>query len=97
VAGVAKGWRDFLGNWQDAHAEAADYRELDGERVLVLFRMHGRGKTSGLELGELRAMAAHVFHIRARKVTSITLYLDGERAFAKFGLASLPDAAQPPA
>jgi hypothetical protein len=48
LAGMAKGWRDFMDAWEDVRAEAEEYREIDGERVLVLIRQHGRGKLSGL-------------------------------------------------
>jgi ketosteroid isomerase-like protein len=53
VAGMAEGWRDMIGAWEDAAIEADEYRELDTERVLVLCHYTGRGKTSGLELGRL--------------------------------------------
>jgi hypothetical protein len=48
VAGMAEGWRGWLSAWDRYNAEADEYRELDGERVLVLGRMTGRGKTSGV-------------------------------------------------
>jgi hypothetical protein len=35
--------------------EAEEYRELDDNRVLVLNREYGRGKTSGLDLAQMRA------------------------------------------
>ena len=48
-------WADFLGAWEDYRVEAEEeYRELDDERVLVLIRIAGRGRTSGLELGQMR-------------------------------------------
>jgi ketosteroid isomerase-like protein len=74
--------------------EADEYRELDDERVFVLTRFSGRGKTSGLELDEIGAKAAHVFHIRDGKVTKVIVYLDRQRAFADLGLPS--EAAGPP-
>ena len=50
-AGMAATWRTYIGNWQDARAKAEEYRELPDDRVLVLTRWIGRGKTSGLEIG----------------------------------------------
>jgi ketosteroid isomerase-like protein len=55
VAGMAEGMRDFLSAWEEYRVEAEEFRELDGERVLVLLRRSGRGKTSGLELGQVRS------------------------------------------
>jgi ketosteroid isomerase-like protein len=63
------------------------YRELDGERVLVLTHYSGRGKTSGLELGQVRSKGATLFHVRGGKVTRIVHYWDRERALADLGLA----------
>jgi hypothetical protein len=34
LAGMAEGWRDTLSTWQDHHAEAEDYLELDGAAAL---------------------------------------------------------------
>jgi ketosteroid isomerase-like protein len=88
VAGMAEGFRRLLNAWEAFHAEADEYRELDGERVLVRGQLSGRGKTSGLELGQLRAKGASLFHVRDGKVTRLVLYLDGERALTDLGLAS---------
>jgi ketosteroid isomerase-like protein len=55
LAGMAAAWRDFLKAWEGARARAEQYRELDDERVLVLFRRGGRGKTSGLDLEQIQA------------------------------------------
>jgi len=88
LAGMAKGWREFLSAWEEWREEAEEYRELDGERVLVLVRMSGRGKASGLELGHMEAKAAKVFHVRGGKVTRFVTYWDRERALADLGLAA---------
>jgi ketosteroid isomerase-like protein len=81
------GARDFLSAWEDFRVEADEYRELDDERVLVLIRFAGRGKMSGLELGQMRAKGASVFHIRDGKVTRYIRYFDRERALADLGVA----------
>ena len=88
VAGMAEGFRSLLNAWEAFHAEADEYRELDGERVLVRGQLSGRGKTSGLELGQLRAKGASLFHLRDGKVTRLVLYLDGDGALTDLGLAS---------
>ena len=86
-AGMAEGFRDFLNAWERYRIEAGEYRELDGGRVLVLVHAYGRGKTSGLELGQVQANGAGLFHIRAGKVTRYVIYLDRERALADLGLS----------
>jgi ketosteroid isomerase-like protein len=88
LAGMSEAWSDFLGAWQDFRVEVDEYRELDDERVLVLQRNSGRGKASGLELGEVRTRGAGIFHVRAGKLTRIVFFLDAERALADLGLPS---------
>jgi hypothetical protein len=68
-------------------------RELDDERVLVLVRVRGRGRKSGVELGQLRARGLTLFHVRAGTVTKIVVYLDGDRGLADLGLP--PEACSP--
>ena len=51
VSGMAEGWRDILSVMTDHRVTVDEYRELDGDRVLVLFHLSGRGRTSGLDLG----------------------------------------------
>ena len=43
--------RGFMSAWEDLRIEADEYRELDGERVLVLTHVGGRGQASGIEIG----------------------------------------------
>jgi ketosteroid isomerase-like protein len=86
LAGLAEGTRDWLSAWEDARAEVDDYRELDDKRVLVLVHVTGRGKASGLEIGQVQAKGANLFHVRGGKVTRLVLYMDRERALADLGL-----------
>lgn len=85
---LPEGFRNWVSAWEDFRAQADEYRELDGERVFVLTRFSGRGKTSGVELAEIHAKAAHVFHIRDGKVMKVIVYLDRQHAFADLGLPS---------
>jgi hypothetical protein len=54
--------------------------------------MSGRGKTSGVSV---ETEFAHVFDIRAGKVTRLVLYSNRERARADLGLPPSGGASQP--
>jgi ketosteroid isomerase-like protein len=90
-AGMAEGWRTFLSNWGDYHFEVEEYRELDEERILVLLRISGRGRTSRLELGQVGANGANLLHVRGGKVTRLALYFDRDRALDDVGLVREAD------
>jgi ketosteroid isomerase-like protein len=83
--------RDFMAAWQDFHVEVDEYRELDGERVLVLLRRGGRGTASGVE--QQGAKGAELLHIRDGRITKAVWYWDRERAFVALGLTAEADAA----
>jgi ketosteroid isomerase-like protein len=91
LAGMAAGTREFLSAWEGLRAEAEKYRELDGERVLVLIHHRGRGKTSGVELGRMQTRNAALFQVHDGKVTRFVAYWDRERALADLGLAAEAD------
>jgi len=86
LAGMAVGWRDWLSAWEGLRVEVDEFRQLDDERVLVLARFAGRGKTSGLEFAEIQPQGANVFHVRDGKVTRFVVYWDRDRALADLGL-----------
>ena len=92
LARMAETNRDFLSVWDEWRVEADEYRELDDERVLVLTRRSGRGKTSGLEVGQLASTAASLFQIRDGRVARLVFYWDRDRAFAELGLSPEADA-----
>jgi len=87
LAGMAEGYRGWLNAWEEYCVSADEYLELDDGRVLVLVHYSGRGKTSGVDLGQMRTKAAHVFHLREGKVTRLVIYLNRERVFAELGLS----------
>ena len=91
VAGLAEATYDFLPAWKDLSGQAREFRELDDERVLVVFHMSGRGKASGLKLEQTWAKVAGLFHVRDGKVTRGVFYFDHERALADIGLPSEAD------
>ncbi len=91
LAELAEVTRDFLSAWEDWRVEAEEYRELDDERALVLTRVSGRGKTSGLDIEQVMNRGAHLFHIRDGKVARMVSYWNRERALADLGLAAEGD------
>jgi ketosteroid isomerase-like protein len=91
LPGMAEGWRNFLNAWEDYRAIADEYVELDDDRVVVLLHdVSGRGKTSGIELRDVRGKRVNLFHLRGGKVHRLVIYFEGERALADLGLT--PDA-----
>jgi ketosteroid isomerase-like protein len=92
AAAMADSWRDFLGTWEEYRVEVEEYRELDDERVLVLMLHCGRGKTSGLEVGQIgtKRAGANLLHVRDGRVTRLVLYWAREHALADLGLAPEP-------
>jgi hypothetical protein len=86
LPGMAEAFRDFLSAWETIRVEVDEYRELDDERVLAFVHPIGRGKTSGLELGQIGTKAAALFHVDGGKVARLVLYYDEERALADLGL-----------
>ena len=84
-----EGFRAFLDDmnedWEDFSLEPDEFREIDGERVLVLGRMQGRGKASGMEF---EAPAAWVCELRDGRVTKVQFYAHEEAAQDDLGLAT---------
>jgi ketosteroid isomerase-like protein len=83
---MAKRWRERIHPWQGLIVTADELRELDDGRVLVLLRQSGRGKTSGLDVGQMPTKNATLFQVRDGKVVRLVVYWDCDRAFADLGL-----------
>jgi hypothetical protein len=86
LAGMAEGQRTILNVWEGFVGEGEQYLEIDGERILVFVHKSGRGKTSGMEIGQMPTNAANLFHIRDGRVTRLVVDWDRDRAFADLGL-----------
>ena len=89
LAGMANAYRRFLSTWEGFRTEPEKYREVDTERVLVYVHDRGRGKTSGMEIGQIMGTedGAILFVIRGAKVVRLVNYWDRTRALADLGLA----------
>jgi ketosteroid isomerase-like protein len=88
IAGMVEGTRELLNAWEDYRVEAEEYREPDAERVLVILRARGRGRTSGLELDQAvgGGRGANVWHVQGGTVTRLISYFSVDRALADLGL-----------
>ena len=86
VAEMAQRWREWMSAWDEYRSEADAFRELDGQRVLVLMQHGGRGKASGVGIEGMKTPGANVFEIRDGKVVRLALYWDREHALADLGL-----------
>ena len=84
AAALEANWREFQGAWEDYNMRADDYRPLDDEHILVMSRLSGRGKASGLDVAQT-GRAATIFTVRGGKVRKIVVYWDGDRALADLG------------
>jgi hypothetical protein len=59
--GMPEGARAVFDAWDGFRADVEDLRELGADRVLVLLLYSGRGKTSGLDLTQMRTEGAGLF------------------------------------
>jgi len=82
---MSAAWATMLRAWDDLRAVPEEIREIDGDRVLVLLKNEGRGKGSGIDVGEISVKSANVFTIREGKVTRLVLCWDREEALADLG------------
>jgi len=87
--GMAAAWHDWLSAWEEYRVEVDEYRKLDDERILVLMLHCGRGKASGLDVGQTgtKSAGANLLHVRDGRVTRLVLYWDRERALADLGIS----------
>jgi ketosteroid isomerase-like protein len=83
LVGMAEGHGGWLNAWDDFRVVADEYRELDEERVLVLDQPRGRGKSSGLDVGQ---KGATLFLIRDGRAIKLVIAWDREHALADLGL-----------
>jgi ketosteroid isomerase-like protein len=86
LAKMAENFRAWLSLWKEFRLTADEYRQCGTGDVIVLDHFSGRGKTSGLDLGQIEARGAWVFRIRDGKVIRMTRYMDRDRALADLGL-----------
>jgi ketosteroid isomerase-like protein len=75
---------EYLTAWEDIRNTPDDIIDLGGDRVLVLDRQTGRGKTSGVAAEH---EMASLFTLRERKIVRIEAYWDRAEALKAAGLS----------
>jgi ketosteroid isomerase-like protein len=83
LGGLVHAMREAFSVIEDWRDQPEEFRELDTERVLVLSKFSGRGKTSGLAVEQ---DVAQLFEIHEGSVTKIVVYFDRVHALADLGL-----------
>ena len=73
----------WFGTWDDLRFTPERFFE-DGDRVLVLFRLEGRGKGSGVPVV---IQAADIWSVRDGKIASLEGFPDRSEALAEMGLS----------
>jgi ketosteroid isomerase-like protein len=76
--GVRRWFDSFDEVMDEIRWDARDFREV-GDRVIVEFTLHARGKTTGLEFGQEAVM---VWELRDDKAIRLSLYRTVEEAIA---------------
>jgi ketosteroid isomerase-like protein len=83
VSAMTERSREQLREFDHFRIEVDGCREVDEERVLVLWQFRGRGKASGLEPP---GTGAYLFQVRDGKVIKLEFHVDRDRALADLGL-----------
>jgi ketosteroid isomerase-like protein len=83
VEAAARYFTQFTESFDQFTLEVEDLVDLGDGKVLMLFRLHTRGKESG---ATVEAHPGWIFTIRDRKAVRIEAYLDRDEAYAAAGL-----------
>jgi ketosteroid isomerase-like protein len=83
LKGHGDAMREWLSPWEDFRLIAEGFYEADN-RVVVPFRVRGRGKESGVEV---ERRWAHIWTLRGDKAVRFEVYLDPAEALAAVGLS----------
>ena len=81
--GIRDFFRDVAESWESFRFEATDFRDL-GNRVLVLGRVRGRGRLSGVNVDDRWAW---IVELRQGRAASLRGYLDHREALDAAGLS----------
>jgi ketosteroid isomerase-like protein len=83
IEGQRKRWQNVHATWDDFRIEVADVHNVDEQRVVVVLRLVGNAKVSGIPLDSL---LGQVWTWRDGKVWRIVTYTDPREALEAAGL-----------
>lgn len=86
LAGLAEGFRTILDTWTDFRIDADEFRELGDGCAVVLDRYSGRGRSSAIQLEQMKPCGVSVFHLQEGSVTRMTIYWERKAGLADLGL-----------
>jgi ketosteroid isomerase-like protein len=81
--GVGQWFEDVAEYWESMWVEADEFLDA-GDAVVVIGRVQGLGKKSGVAI---EAPAAWVLHAKGTQLTYLRFYLDRSRALEAVGLS----------
>jgi ketosteroid isomerase-like protein len=76
-------YEELITSWEEFHADELEFRELPDGRVMMLGRLVGKGRASGIEV---RAAFGQIAEIRDGMAYRLTGYTDHESTLAAAGL-----------
>jgi ketosteroid isomerase-like protein len=82
IEGLAAAWRDFLGAWEDFRIQAEGVVSGGAGMYVLLLRLQGRGKVSGVSID---AEVANVVRMREGRVVRLEMWWDREGALSSAG------------
>jgi ketosteroid isomerase-like protein len=82
LGGLTAAWRDFLAAWEDFRIEADRVVSGTAGMYVLLLRLQGRGKGSGVSID---AEVANLVRIRDGKITRLEMFWDRDAALRAAG------------
>ena len=80
---VRERWDVLFEPFSDVRIDAEEFLEADEETIVVVFRIHARGKASGVPV---EMQLAHVLTVRDGRAVRLKAYLDPDEAKRATGL-----------
>ena len=81
---MGRRWGEVLSAWEHFATASEDFIDAGGDRVLVLVRFEGRGRTSGIPVEAF--LGAQLITVQEGKLVRLATHADRQEAFEAAGL-----------